>query len=69
MQKFALLLVAIGILSKGRERWTALLLGVILLLGFSVLVFYSVGWLIAPVALVLLGISSWKFRRYRTTNA
>ncbi len=57
------LLVAMGVLSKGRERWTALTLGAILLLGFSALIFFSLGWLMAPAALLLLGLSVWKLKQ------
>ena len=60
------LLVAMGILSKGKERWTALTLGAILLLGFSALLFFSLGWLIAPVALLLLGFFLWKMLSSQT---
>jgi len=61
-----ILLMVMGILSKGRERWTSLTLGAILLLGFSALLFFSVGWLIAPAALLLLGLSIWKLLHRRT---
>lgn len=57
------ILAAMGILSKGKERWTALTLGAILLLGFSALLFFSLGWLIAPAALLLLGFSLWRLHR------
>ena len=58
-----ILLAVMGILSKGKERWTALTLSAVLLLGFSALLFFSVGWLIAPVALLLLGFFLLKRRR------
>lgn len=58
-----LLLVAMAFLSKGKERWKALTLDAILLLGFSALVFFSVGWLMAPAALLLLGLSLWRLLR------
>lgn len=57
------LLVVLGILSRGKERWTSLTLGAILLLGFSALTLFSVGIFVAPVALILLGISLWKLHR------
>jgi len=60
------LLLATGILSKGKERWRALTLDAILLLGFSALIFFSLGWLFAPVALLLLGLSLWRLLRYQT---
>ncbi len=55
--------IAIGILNKSKERWTPLILAAILLLGFSGLAFFSVGWLMAPIALLLLGFSIWKLLR------
>ena len=59
----AVLLVVMGVLSKGKERWEALTLDAILLLGLSALIFFSVGWLIVPVALLLLGFSLRRLRR------
>jgi succinate dehydrogenase/fumarate reductase flavoprotein subunit len=44
----------------------ALTLGAILLLGFSALLFFSLGWLIAPAALLLLGLSLWRLLRRQT---
>ncbi len=52
----ALALIGMGILNKGKKRWTDLTLGAILLLGFSVS-FFSVGFFTAPAALFLLGFS------------
>ncbi len=60
------LLAVMGVLCRGKERWTALALGAILILGFSALTFFSVGWLIAPVALALLVFSLWRLLRRRT---
>jgi cation transport ATPase len=59
-------LAVMAIVGKGKERWKALTLDAILLLGFSALVFFSVGWLIAPVALALLGFSLWRLLRRQT---
>ena len=59
------LLVILGILSRGRERWTSLTLGAILLLGFSALTIFSVGMFVAPVGLFLLGFSIWKLLHHR----
>ena len=59
-------LLAMGILNKGKERWRALTLDAILLLGFSALILFSLGWLFAPVALLLLGLSLWRLLRYQT---
>ncbi len=64
-----LVLVAMSILDGGKARWTALTLCAILLLGFSVLLIFSVGWLIAPVALLLLGFSLWRLRRQLTKRS
>ncbi len=64
-----ILLVVMGVLSKSKERWIPLLLAAILLLGFSGLVFFSVGWLIAPVALLLLGLSLWRLHRQLTVRS
>lgn len=61
------LLVAMGIMSRDKLRWTALFLAAIMILGFSALVFFSIGILFAPVGLVLLGISIWKLTHYRAT--
>jgi len=61
-----ILLVVIGVLNKKKERWIPLLLAAILLLGFSGLVFFSIGWLIAPVALLLLGFFILKLVHLRT---
>ncbi len=63
------LLVVMGVLSRGKERWTALALGAILILGFSALTFFSVGWLMAPAALVLLVFSFWRLFRRQTEQA
>ncbi len=55
-----LFLAVKGTLSNGKERWEAFALGAILLLGFSALIFFSLGWLIAPVALIFLWLSLWR---------
>ena len=52
-----LVLMVRGILGGGKERWTAFTLGAILLLGFSAFSIFSVGFFIAPAALLLLGFS------------
>jgi len=59
----AAILVALCILSKGKERWTALTLVAILLLGFSGLTIASIGIIVAPVALFLLVLSLWRLNR------
>ncbi len=58
------LLAVMGVLSKGKERWKVFALDAILLLGFSALVFFSVGWLAAPVAVILLVFALGKLRHY-----
>ena len=57
------LLVAMGVLSKGKERWTALVLVAILAIGFSGLTIASTGIIVAPVALLLLGLFLWRLHR------
>ena len=61
-----LFLAVMGALSEGKERWKAFVLGAILLLGFSALIFFSLGWLISPVALILLGFSLWRLLHRQT---
>jgi len=46
-------LAAVAIISKGKDRWRALTMVGVLLLGLSTLVFFSVGWMAAPFALFL----------------
>ncbi len=65
----AAILVALCILSKGKERWTALVLVAILLLGFSGLTIASTGIIAAPIALFLLGLSLWKLHRQTECRA
>ena len=60
----AVLLAVMGILSKGRDKWIALTLDCVLLLGLSALVFFSVGWLVAPVVVILLVFALGKLRHY-----
>ena len=55
-----MLLVFIGVKTRNNERWMALLLLGILLLGFSALTIFSVGLFIAPIALFLAIMSAWK---------
>ena len=50
----AVLLVAMGALSQGKERWKALTLSTVLVLGFSALTIFSIGWIIALLALPFL---------------
>ena len=63
-----LTLVAISILNRGKARWTVLTLCAILLLGFSALIIFSVGWLIAPVALIMLVFSIWKLQHIQSVS-
>ncbi len=58
-------LIVTSVLNKQKERWTALLLVAILLLGFSILTIFSVGLITAPLALFLLGLSIWKLVHQR----
>ncbi|MDD4924647.1 MAG: hypothetical protein PHF74_07460 [Dehalococcoidales bacterium] len=55
-----MLLVLIGIKASENERWMALLLLGILLLGFSALTIFSVGLFTTPIALFLTIMSAWK---------
>jgi hypothetical protein len=61
------LLVANVILIKDKQRWMALALTAILLLGFSVFSIFTLGLITAPVALILLGIALWKLLRREPT--
>jgi hypothetical protein len=68
---FALVTGALVYLSmslNGKERWTALMLAAILILLFSILAIFSIGIFIAPVGLLLLGVSLWKRFHYRGTD-
>ncbi len=60
------ILVAIGVLSRGKERWTALCFASILLLGFSAVDFGSIGTLTMLPGVVLLAISILKLMNNRT---
>jgi hypothetical protein len=62
-------LVFMGIFVSGEERWMALALVATLLLLFSVLAIFSIGIFIAPVALLLLGFSLWKYRHSEPKRA
>lgn len=55
--------------SKGRDRWLAMLLDSLLLLGFSALVFFSVGWMATPLALFMLVFSLLKLLHSKTSHA
>lgn len=61
-----LFLGVMAIPSKGKDRWRALTLDGVLLLGFSALVFFSVGWMAAPFALFLFVFSLLKLLRGKT---
>jgi len=63
------ILVAMGVLSKGKERWTTLRFAGLLLLGFSIIDFLSVGMLTALPALVLLVLSERKLTHHRTERS
>ena len=52
-----LFLTLMAIPSRGKDRWRALTLDCVLLLGFSALLFFSVGWMAAPFALFLFVLS------------
>lgn len=61
-----MLMVVSGIRSKGKARWTTLLLVAVLLLGFSALTFASTGLIVAPLGLLVLGFSIWKLLHSET---
>lgn len=50
----AFLLAVMAMLSKGKDRWKALTMDSVMMLGFSALVLFSIGWMAAPVAVILL---------------
>lgn len=56
----AAVLAMIGLNAKGRERWLAFALTATLILGFSVGYLYSIGFILAPLSLILLVISIWR---------
>jgi uncharacterized membrane protein len=58
-----LFLAVMAFLSKGKDRWIAFILVSALLLGFSVLSLFSIGLMVAPLALFLLVFSLLKLRR------
>ncbi len=63
------LLIVMGVLSKDKERWTALVFVAVLALGFSGLTIASIGIIMAPVALLLLGFSLWRLRHRQTEHS
>ncbi len=58
-----------GVFATGQARWLAFSLVAILVLGFSALTIFSVGILVAPLGLLLLGFSLGKLLPYRSTKA
>jgi uncharacterized membrane protein len=58
-----LFLAVMAFLSKGKDKWIAFILVSALLLGFSVLSLFSIGLMVAPLALFLLVFSLLKLRR------
>ncbi len=58
-----------GVFATERARWLAFSLVAILVLGFSALTILSVGILVAPLGLLLLGFSLGKLLPYRSTKA
>ena len=57
-------MVAWGIRVGGRLKWVAVSMAAVLILGFSVLAIWSVGFLIAPIGLGLLAISVLRLATY-----
>lgn len=62
------LLVTLGMLNKGKKRWTALLFVSILLFGSSVFDPATIGVIGLPVGLILLGLSIRKLILLRSTT-
>ena len=58
-----------GVFATGQARWLAVSLVAILVLGSSALTIFSVGILVAPLGLLLLGFSLGKLLPYRSTKA
>ena len=57
-------LVASVILIKDRQKWLALALASVLLLGFSAFTIFSVGLVTAPLSFIFLVIALWKLLRH-----
>jgi hypothetical protein len=60
-----LVLLTLRLVFAEKQRWLTFTLAAVLLLGFSVSYFYSLGLLLAPFAIALLVISVIKLGRYR----
>ena len=56
-------LVIIGATNSSRERWQAFLLAALLVLGFSALTIFSIGFILAPISLAFLIISIMRLAR------
>jgi len=63
-----ILLVALGILNRGKKRWTAFLFVAILLFGSSVFDPATIGVIGLPVGLILLGLSIRKLMLLRSAT-
>ena len=63
------LTVSWGVFATGKARWLAFSLVATLVLGFSALTIFSVGILVAPLGLLLLGFSLGRLLPYRSTKA
>ena len=57
-----------GVSARGRPRWTAFALVAILILGFSAPLIFSIGILMGPVGLLLLGFSLGKLYSLRSAG-
>jgi len=57
------LMVLSGLSTRGRRRWVTFSLVALLMLGFAVLTLFSIGILVAPFGLALLGVSLRKLFR------
>ena len=63
------LMVLLGVFARGQARWLAFSLVATLVVGFGALTIFSVGMLVAPFGLLLLGFSLGKLLPYRSTKA
>ena len=61
------LMVLWGAFATGQARWLAFGLVALLVMGFSALTIFTVGILVAPLGLLLLGFSLGKLLPYRST--
>ncbi|ADJ26826.1 hypothetical protein Dehly_1545 [Dehalogenimonas lykanthroporepellens BL-DC-9] len=61
---FTVVLLILGVFFREKDRWLSFTLAALLITGFSMSYFYSIGPLLAPIGIVLLVISVFKLARY-----